>query len=63
VKSEAAYTLATSGKDLETLLREMKPSHSSGSSGALSASLTANSIGTAKAAVAGTANSSLRPRG
>lgn len=63
VKSEVAYTLATSGKDLETLLREMKPSHSSGSSGALSAPLTATSIGTAKAAVAGTANPSLRPRG
>jgi PAS domain S-box-containing protein len=29
VESEVAYTLATAGQDLETLLREMKPAHSS----------------------------------
>jgi hypothetical protein len=28
VGSEVAYTLASAGKDLEALLREMKPSHS-----------------------------------
>ncbi|MGP0096236.1 MAG: PAS domain S-box protein [Terriglobales bacterium] len=48
VGSEVAYTLATAGKDLETLLREMKPSHSSR---------------TAQAAAAGAANNSRRSRG
>ena len=48
VEAEVAYTVATAGSDLESLLREMKPSHSSG---------------TAKAAVAGAANDSGRLRG
>jgi GGDEF domain-containing protein len=30
VKSEVSYTVATQGNELETLLREMKPAHSSG---------------------------------
>jgi len=48
VGSEVAYTVAAPGKDLETLLRELKPSHSSG---------------TAKAAAAGSAHDSGRSRG
>lgn len=48
VEAEVAYTVATVGKDLESLLREMKPSHSSQ---------------TAKAAAAGTANNSGPMRG
>src|SRR5260370_34799096 len=43
VEAEVAYTVATAGHDLESLLREMKPSHSSG---------------TAKAAAAGAARGS-----
>jgi PAS domain S-box-containing protein len=48
VEAEVAYTVATAGDDLESLLREMKASHSSG---------------TAKAAAAGAANDSGRSRG
>jgi PAS domain S-box-containing protein len=48
VKAEVAYTVANAGKDLESLLREMKPSHSSG---------------TAKAAAAGAAKDGGRQRG
>ena len=48
VEAEVAYTVASAGDDLESLLREMKPSHSSG---------------TAKAAAAGAANDSGRWRG
>ncbi|MGA2425191.1 MAG: PAS domain-containing protein [Terriglobales bacterium] len=48
VKSEVAYTLASAGKNLEGLLREMKPAHSSA---------------TTKAAAAGAANDSVRSRG
>jgi hypothetical protein len=47
VEAEVAYTVATAGDDLESLLREMKASHSSG---------------TAKAVAAG-ANDSGRSRG
>jgi PAS domain S-box-containing protein len=63
VKSEIAYTLATAGKDLDALLQEMKPAHSSGTNGASCGSSNATSIGTTKAAAAGTANHSLRSRG
>jgi GGDEF domain-containing protein len=48
VEAEVAYTVATAGNDLESLLRGMKPSHSSG---------------TAKAVAAGAANNSGRWRG
>ena len=48
VEAEVAYTVATAGHDLESLLREMKPSHSSG---------------TAKAAAAGAFHDSGRLRG
>ena len=48
VEAEVAYTVATAGHDLESLLREMKPSHSSG---------------TAKAAAAGAVHDSGRLRG
>ena len=48
VEAEVAYTVATAGNDLESLLREMKPSHSSGP---------------AKAVAAGAANDSRRSRG
>jgi PAS domain S-box-containing protein len=48
VEAEVAYTVANAGNDLESLLREMKPSHSSR---------------TAKAAVAGAASNSGRLRG
>jgi PAS domain S-box-containing protein len=48
VEAEVACTVATAGDDLESLLREMKASHSSG---------------TAKAAAAGAANDSGRSRG
>jgi GGDEF domain-containing protein len=48
VEAEVAYTVATAGNSLETLLREMKPSHSSV---------------TAKAAAAGAANESGPLRG
>ena len=48
IESEVAYTVATAGKDLESLLREMKPSHSSKA---------------AKAAAAGAANNSGPMRG
>lgn len=37
VEAEVAYTVATGGNDLETLLREMKPSHSSGTARAAAA--------------------------
>jgi hypothetical protein len=48
VEAEVAYTVATAGNDLESLLRGMKPSHSSGM---------------AKAAAAGTAKDSGPGRG
>jgi hypothetical protein len=48
VEAEVAYTVASAGNDLESVLREMKPSHSSG---------------TAKAAAVGVANDSGRWRG
>ena len=48
VEAEVAYTVASAGDDLESLLREMKPSHSSG---------------TAKAVAAGADNDSGRRRG
>jgi hypothetical protein len=48
VEAEVTYTVATAGNDLESLLREMKPLHSSG---------------TAKAAAAGAASESGRRRG
>ena len=48
IAAEASYTVASAGTDLETLLREMKPSHA---------------MGTAKAAAAGAANNSGRLRG
>jgi hypothetical protein len=48
IEAEVAYTVATAGKNLESLLREMKPSHSGK---------------TAKAAAAGAANNSGPMRG
>jgi PAS domain S-box-containing protein len=48
VEAEVAYTVATAGNDLESLLRDMKPSHSSG---------------TVKTVAAGAANDSGRWRG
>ena len=63
VNSKVAYTLATSGKDLAALLREMKPAHSSGTSEPSSATLRANSVTTTKAAAAGAAKPSLCSRG
>lgn len=48
VLADVTYTVATPGNDLESLLREMKPAHSSGA---------------AKAAAAGVANDSVRLRG
>jgi GGDEF domain-containing protein len=48
VKAEVAYTVATSGNDLESLLKEMKASHSSG---------------TAKAVAEGAAHDYVRSRG
>jgi PAS domain S-box-containing protein len=45
VGSEVAYTVATAGKDLEALLREMKPSHSSGAVKAAAAPAAANDSG------------------
>jgi PAS domain S-box-containing protein len=48
VKAEVTYTVAKAGKDLESLLGEMKPSHSSG---------------TAKTAAAGSDNDSEHSRG
>ncbi|MGA7079308.1 MAG: PAS domain S-box protein [Terriglobales bacterium] len=48
IAAEAAYTVASAGTDLETLLREMKPSHAAG---------------TTKAAAAGAASNSGRLRG
>jgi hypothetical protein len=48
VEAEVAYTVATAGNDLESLLKEMKPSHSSG---------------TAKAVVEGAAHDYIRSRG
>jgi len=37
VAAEVAYTVATAGKDLESLLREMKPSHANGTAKAVAA--------------------------
>ena len=48
VEAQVAYTVATAGSDLESLLREMKPSHSKG---------------IAKAVAMGVASVSGRPRG
>jgi hypothetical protein len=48
VEAEVAYTVATAGSDLESLLREMKPSHAKGM---------------AKAVAVGVANVSGRLRG
>jgi PAS domain S-box-containing protein len=63
VKSEVAYTLATVGKDLEELLREMKPAHSSGLIGTPDVGRNATPIGAGNGAGAGAANHSVRPRG
>jgi PAS domain S-box-containing protein len=43
VGSEVAYTVATAGRDLETLLREMKPSHSSAAAKTAAASVACDS--------------------
>lgn len=44
VEAEVAYTVATAGNDLESLLREMKPSHSSASAKAAGAANVAGSL-------------------
>ena len=45
VETEVSYTMATVGADVETLLREMKPSHSSGMAKAAAVSCTAKDSG------------------
>jgi GGDEF domain-containing protein len=63
IGSEMAYTLVTEGKDLEAVLQDMKPAHSSHASVSTSTSTTISTTKAAAAGAAGTTHDGGRLRG